>query len=284
MKVGVVGLGAMGAGIANNLNKAGMLQAAWNRTLATAEAVARETGIAIVPGLEQLAGQCDVILTSVSRDDDLLEVIQNLKPCLQAGSTVIDTSTVNAGTARKVAQILAEVNADFLDVPVSGGPEGARNATLSMMVGGEADVLERVRPVLEVISARITHMGPTGNGQATKAVNQVMVAGINQAVTEALAFGEAMQLPMDKVIEAVSSGAAGNWFIDHRGTTMINGTFAPGFKVALHDKDLAICQAMAASVGKKLRVVDMTREEYSQLIQEGFGEEDISSLYRIKSR
>jgi 3-hydroxyisobutyrate dehydrogenase len=166
---------------------------------------------------------------------------------------------------------------------VSGGVEGARSGTLAMMVGGDVEVLEQVRPVLEVVAGRITHMGPVGSGQATKAVNQIMAAGINQAVSEALAFAEAQTLPLDKVIDVVGSGAAGNWFLDHRGRSMVERHFTPGFKVALHHKDLQICQQMAQEFGVALPLVEMTLIHYRRLMEAGFGDEDISALFRHKS-
>jgi 3-hydroxyisobutyrate dehydrogenase len=125
-------------------------------------------------------------------------------------------------------------------------------------------------------------MGEVGSGQATKAVNQIMCAGINQAVTEALAFAEAQNLPITKVIDVTSAGAAGNWFLDKRGLTMTNGTFAPGFKLALHHKDLLICQAMAEKLNLSIPVSEMTIEAYAKLMAKGYGDEDISALFRLK--
>jgi 3-hydroxyisobutyrate dehydrogenase len=125
-------------------------------------------------------------------------------------------------------------------------------------------------------------MGEVGMGQSAKAVNQVMCAGINEAVTEALAFGARLGLDMDKVIEVVSGGAAGNWFLEKRGPTMTRGTFKPGFKLALHEKDLTICEAMAEAAGMTLPMTAMTAEHYRQLMAEGHGDEDISALYRLK--
>ena len=125
-------------------------------------------------------------------------------------------------------------------------------------------------------------MGPVGAGQATKAVNQVMAAGINQAVSEALAFAKSLDLPLDRVIEIVGSGAAGNWFLSHRGPTMAAGHFVPGFKISLHHKDLAICKAMAESMGVAMPVVEMTLIHYRRLIRAGYGDEDISALFREK--
>ncbi|MEJ2577118.1 MAG: NAD(P)-dependent oxidoreductase, partial [Gammaproteobacteria bacterium] len=170
----------------------------------------------------------------------------------------------------------------FLDGPVSGGKEGAEKGTMVMMLGGDAALVDRLRPLLAVITGKIEHMGPVGSGQATKAVNQIMVAGINQAVGEALAFGGAQGLDLDKVIDLLGGGAAGNWFLAHRGPTMVRGTFNPGFKVALHYKDLKICQSMAADRHVTLPCVEMTLLHYQRLMESGHGEEDISALYRQK--
>jgi 3-hydroxyisobutyrate dehydrogenase len=153
-----------------------------------------------------------------------------------------------------------------------------------MMVGGDIDVLNQVRPVLEAISARILHLGEHGAGQACKAVNQIMAAGINQAVCEALAFADAQNLDLAKVIEVVSSGAAGNWFLQHRGHTMSQDSFNPGFKLALHHKDLLICQQMAQQAEIHSPLTDTTLADYAQLIQQGHGNEDISALFRLKRK
>jgi 3-hydroxyisobutyrate dehydrogenase len=281
MKTGVIGLGAMGAPIARNLHRAGHLAAVWNRSPDKAAQLHADTGVYLATSPVDLAAHCELIILSVSADEDVLAVIDSLIPGLQPGSVVLDTSTVSRETAQSAAQHLPP-DAAFLDAPVSGGIEGARNGTLAMMIGGDAAVLARIRPVLECIAGRIAHMGPVGSGQATKAVNQVMAAGINQAVTEALAFGAALGLPMDQVIEVVGSGAAGNWFLTHRGPTMTKGIFDPGFRVALHHKDLHICKQMAAQFGVALPVVEMTLIHYRRLMQAGFGDEDISALYREK--
>ena len=279
MKVGVIGLGAMGAPMAMNLHRAGLLCAVWNRTRSRAQALSRETGVPIAESPAELAAGVDLVLTSVSRDADLEEVINALLPGVRPGGAVADTSTVSADTARAMAAALKLKGAAFLDCPVSGGVEGARNGRLAMMVGGEETMLELIRPALATLAATIVYMGPSGSGQATKAVNQIMAAGINQAVTEALAFGESMGLDLTKVIDVVSQGAAANWYLSHRGKTMVAGRFDPGFKVALHHKDLAICRAMG---GPPLPIVDLTLENYQRLIDRGYGAEDISALYRIK--
>ncbi len=273
----------MGAPMARNLEAAGLLAAVWNRTPERAAAFARESDIVVAETPAELARTCDVVVLCVSADEDVLSMVDALAPHLAQGATVIDCSTVAADTAREAARRLAAAGADFLDCPVSGGTEGAAAGTLSIMVGGEDAVLERVRPVLEAMGRNIVHMGPVGSGQATKATNQIMVAGINQAVTEALAFGQAQGLPADRLIAALEKGAAGNWFLSHRGHTMVRGEYPLGFKVALHAKDLEICRAMAAAAGAKLPVVEMTLVHYARLLADGSTDEDISALFRLKS-
>lgn len=282
MNTGIIGLGAMGTPMARNLLAGGYLTGVWNRTAWKAEALSRELGVQCFTNPAELAASCDLIITCVSRDADLEEVSQALLPGLGPGKVLVDTSTVSRETARKVAERVAERGCGFLDAPVSGGTEGARRGTLAMMVGGDAVTLEAVRGPLSAIAEAIVHIGPVGSGQSTKAVNQIMAAGINQAVGEALAFGEAMELPMDKVLEVVASGAAGNWFLSHRGTSMLAGRFSPGFRVALHYKDLQICRAMAEDAGTNLPLVDMTLGDYARLVEQGHGDEDISALYRLK--
>jgi len=283
MKVGVIGLGTMGAYMALNLDKNGYLHAVWNRTASKAEEIADRTHAKVVASPAELGRECDVIITCVSRDKDVLEVVNSLAEGITPGTIVVDTSTVNAETARQAAKILREKQAHFLDSPVSGGVEGAKKGTLAMMVGGEEDILEKVRPVLSTIGGKISYIGDSGSGQACKAVNQIMAAGINQAVTEALTFGEFMGLDMDKVVDIVASGAAGNWFLDHRGKTMLAGSFAPGFKLGLHHKDLSICRAMLANkTDVTLPIVEMTLIHYQRLIDAGYGDEDISALFRLK--
>jgi len=282
MRVGFVGLGAMGMPMALNLHRAGLLTAAWNRSPAKTAALAAETGVPAAASLAALAATCDLVVTCVSADDDLLGIVDALAPGLRADAIVVDCSTVASSTAREAARRLAAVGAAFLDCPVSGGTEGARAGTLSIMAGGDPAVLERARPALEAMGGSITHMGPVGAGQAAKATNQIMVAGINQAVTEALAFGRAQGLPMDKLIAALEKGAAGNWFLSRRGPTMIRGEFPLGFKVGLHAKDLEICRRMAAELDVRLPVVEMTLVHYARL-PAASAEEDISALFRLKS-
>jgi len=301
MRVASVGLGAMGSPMARNLARAGLLAAVWNRTPGKAErlkqALASELGaageaVATPATLAELAlasGRptgLDAVVLCVSADADVLACVDALGPALATHSKgralVIDCSTVAAATARDAADRLAALGVGFLDCPVSGGTEGARDGTLAIMCGGSEPDFARAQPVLAALGKRIALMGPVGAGQATKAVNQIAVAGINQAVTEALAFARAEGLPLDRVIDTLGGGAAGSWFLGRRGPTMVRGEFPLGFKVALHQKDLGIVQAMAAARGVRLPVVEMTRIHYDRLIEQGHGDEDISALYRLK--
>lgn len=284
MKVGVIGLGAMGTGMARNLAKAGFLSGVYNRTSIKADDLANQLAITAYSTISDLAADVELIISCVSADADLLEVVNAIANSGNSKLIVIDTSTVSRQTAQQAAILLAEQGISFLDAPVSGGVEGANKGTLAMMVGGDIDVLNQVRPVLEAISARILHLGEHGAGQACKAVNQIMAAGINQAVCEALAFADAQNLDLAKVIEVVSSGAAGNWFLQHRGHTMSQDSFNPGFKLALHHKDLLICQQMAQQAEIPSPLTDNTLADYAQLMQQGHGNEDISALFRLKRK
>lgn len=284
MRTSFVGLGAMGAPMARHLAARGLLVAVWNRTRGKATELAAELGVAAPAELSELAAASDLVCLCVSADRDVREVVAALKPGLRAGTIVVDTSTVGPDTARGVAAELAAIGVDFLDAPLTGGVEGARKGTLSVMVGGDPAVLERARPVIECFAARITHMGEVGAGMATKAVNQVMVAGIAEAVCEALAFGVALGLPSERLLAVLTAGAANSWFLEKRGESMLQGRFEGGFKLGLLHKDLGIVQAMAEALGTRLPTVDRAHADYAQLLAEGRFDEEISALIRLKQR
>lgn len=282
LKAAFIGLGAMGAPMAGHLHAHGLLCAMANRTHAKAVALAATLGVAAPATLAELAAECDIVALCVTADADVLATVAALAPHLRPGSIVIDHSTVAPATARQAAARLAEVGVDFLDAPVSGGVEGAKSGKLSVMVGGDADVLERARPVLQAYALRVTHLGGVGAGQATKAVNQVLVAGIAQAVCEGLALGEALGLDPQRLIPTLGAGAAGNWFLEKRGATMLRNEFSVGFKLALLHKDLAIVQGIAAQAGCTGHVIEQSLADYAELMRQGHGDDDISALIRLK--
>jgi 3-hydroxyisobutyrate dehydrogenase len=277
-----LGLGAMGWHMAANLRRAGLLGAVWNRTVEKAQRFAAEHGVPAVAAPADVWAHADTAVLCVSADDDVRAVVQALAVPAARGKCVVDSSTVSADTAREAARTLAAVSARFVDAPVTGGTEGAKHARLNFMVGGAPGDVEAVRPLFEAMGARAVHLGETGAGQAAKAVNQVVAAGINQAVAQGLAFAAALGLPLEKIIEVVGSGAAGSWFMQNRGPFMARGDYPPGFRVALHLKDLRICQAMSGALGGALPLVDQTAADYERLIGEGHGDEDTSALYRLQ--
>jgi len=262
IRAGVIGLGAMGISMAKNLADAGLLSTVWNRTISKANAFAEETGMAVAADPAQLASDCNVILTCVSADEDLLNVIAQILPSVKPGTMIVDTSTVSPATARQVAASLSDVDAGFVDAPVSGGVEGARKGTLSVMAGGDSANISRIMPVLEAISASVTHMGPVGSGQATKAVNQVMIAGVAEAVCEGIALAEKLNLPSERLLSVVGAGAAGSWFLDHRGKSMLKNEFDVGFKLSLLLKDLLICKTLAQDLDISLPTVEAAITDY----------------------
>jgi len=282
LAVGFVGLGAMGRGMARNLHRAGLLRGAWNRSPAPATELAAEAGCPVAASPAELAAECDVVVLCVSADADVLEMVDAVAPALRPGSIVIDCSTVSAATAREAARRLAGRGVDFLDAPVSGGVEGARDGTLAIMVGGSQAAFERARPVLAAMGRAVTHFGPSGAGQAAKATNQIMCAGIIQAVGEAMAFAKAEGLPLEALIETLGKGAGSSWYFVNRAPNMVRGSYPPGFRVRLHEKDLRICHDMAARHGVQLPVVEMTLLHYRRLIEQGHGDEDISTIFRLK--
>jgi len=284
MQTGFVGLGAMGAHMARSLHRAGLLTGVWNRTAEKSTALAAELKVIAFKSLEELAGNCEAVVVCVSADEDLRAVISGLEPGLSPNMIVMDCSTVAATTVRDLHQRLDALGVGFLDCPVSGGVEGARLATLAIMVGGDEAVFVRAQPILEKMGKAVAYMGRSGLGQAAKATNQIMCAGIIQAVGEAMAFAHAEGLPLNRVIDVLGKGAGSSWYFVNRAPFMANNHFPAGFRVRLHDKDLRICRDMAALRGAALPVVESTLEEYEKLIAQGFGDEDISAIYRLKTK
>jgi 3-hydroxyisobutyrate dehydrogenase len=282
MQVGFIGLGAMGVSMARNLHRAGLLAAVWNRSHDKSAALASELGCLAASSPADLAARCDAIVLCVSADADVLEVLRAAAPAIRPSTLVIDCSTVSADTARTAASLLAERQAAFLDCPVSGGVEGAQKGTLAIMCGGNSEDFERARPLLEAMGKTISLFGPHGAGQATKATNQILCAGIIRSVAEAMAFARAQKLPLELLVDTLGKGAGSAWYFINRAPNMIRGAFPAGFRVRLHEKDLRICRDMAAASGVSLPVVDDMLREYAELIRRGHGDEDISAVYRLK--
>jgi len=282
IRAGFVGLGAMGLPMAGHLARARLLAAVWNRSHDKAVAAGRELSVAAPADIVELVRSCNVIALCVPADADVLELARTIATHAPSGMVVIDHSTVSSVTAKDAHAILAAHGCAFIDAPVSGGVEGAKNGKLSVMVGGDARALERARPVLDCYAAKVSHMGDVGAGQNTKAVNQVLVAGIAQAVCEGLALSEKLGLDPERLLPTLGAGAAGNWFLDKRGATMLRDEFKVGFKLALLHKDLKIVRQLALDAGTDRSVIEKSLADYAVLLAQGHGDEDISALIRLK--
>lgn len=282
MTVGMIGLGVMGSAMAMHLANAGRLSAVWNRTQARGQKIAADLNVDQTDDLASLADCSDVLITCVSADADLQAVIAELTPSLRAGQIVVDTSTVGVATVEALAAMLSDQAVSFVDAPVTGGAEGAQAGTLQVMAGGDDAALTAVRPALEAFATSVTHFGPVGSGQRAKAVNQVLAAGMVQAMTEALAFADASGLDTEALLPVLSQGAMGSQLLSRRGERVLAADFAPGFRMALHHKDLQLCRTLLQSMDVNLPLVEMTVKHYERLMDQGYGDEDMSALYRLK--
>ena len=281
-RIGMVGLGALGLPMAANLLRSGLTLQVHTRSRGV-ENDPQLAGVIPCANPAATAKNVDVLLLCVSDDHAVNQVLfgpNGAAEQLQPGSIVIDCSTISPKGAQQAAAQLQRIGVHYLDAPVTGGTEGARTGTLTVLVGGDTDVLERVRPLLEVIGGSIHHIGPVGRGQQAKAVNQVLVAGSYAAVAEAIALGQRLELPMPEVINALKNGAAGSWALDHRSDAMLQGTYPLGFKLSLHRKDLGIALEAANGVELDMPITSLVEQLEAKLIQRGHGNEDVSALHR----
>jgi 3-hydroxyisobutyrate dehydrogenase len=281
--IGWIGLGAMGWPMAGHLHAQGQLRAVWNRSAEKAQAfVEQHPGVAFADSPAALAQTVESLAICVSADGDLNEVIDALLPGLTAGQTLIDHSTVSPAAARHQARRLAEVGVGFVDAPVTGGVEGAIKGQLAVMAGGDWEHYHAMIPFLDAYSRIHHHLGPSGAGQSAKAVNQLMVAGIAEAVCESLALMDRLDLPREMMLELLSGGAAGNWFLDKRGRTMLADEFEVGFAPALLLKDLKICRSLCDEAGFDSGVLKLAIPDYQNLVDHHETGRDISALIRYK--
>lgn len=221
-----------------------------------------------------------LICLCLSDDAAVRAVLQAAETALAPGGLVIDFSTIAPASSVALAERLAARGVRYIDAPVTGGTEGARAGTLSVLIGGAQADVERARPLLELVGNRLTHFGAVGSGQQVKALNQVLVAGSYAAVAEAMALGARLGLPLAQVREALRHGAAGSWALEHRAGHMLRDDYPLGFRLALHRKDLAIAQQAAAEAGLELPVTDRVAAMEDALIAAGHGDADVSVLAR----
>tara|TARA_B110000503_G_scaffold135104_1_gene215075 strand:- start:21 stop:899 length:879 start_codon:yes stop_codon:yes gene_type:complete len=282
-KVAFIGLGVMGYPMAGHLAAQGHQVYVYNRTMVKAEQWQDEYEgrSAITPS--EAALEADFVFICVGNDDDLRSVVygdQGVLAGMAAGSILIDHTTASAQVAREIAVIAAQQGVGFVDAPVSGGQAGAENGALAIMCGGNEEDYLRAEPIMQAYAKITTHLGPVGNGQLTKMVNQICIAGLVQGLAEGVAFAINAGLDAKQALGAIGGGAAGSWQMNNRGDTMVDDEFEFGFAVDWMRKDLAICLAEAQTNGSELPVAKIVDDFYEQVQAHGGNRWDTSSLLR----
>jgi len=281
-RIGFIGLGIMGAGMASNLIEKGHDVVVWNRTGSRMEPLIA-AGATAAASPAEVGSLCPIVMICVSDTPDVLAVLayeEGLFEGISKGSLVVDHSTISPESTIKFADEVAARGGSWIDAPVSGGSEGAVNGTLSIMVGGsEADV-DRAHPYMEAFGTTITHVGPVGAGQQVKIVNQILVVVNQLAVSEALLFAQAAGLDLEATLNAVKGGAAGSWMLANRGPQMIARDWRPGFTIDLQQKDLRLALDAADSVGSPVPGTALVFQLYRALQNEGLGAEGNHALVK----
>ncbi len=283
LKVGYIGLGLMGKAMARNILKAGFPLVVHNRSRAAVDELVAEGAIAAF-SVAEVAAQVDVIFTNLPDSPDVELVALGADGILQAGSPgliLVDNSTIKPASARLIAAKLAEKGIFSLDAPVSGGDVGARNGTLTIMVGGEEAALQKVMPVLEAVGKSITLIGEAGAGQIAKCCNQIMVAAQMSAMAELLIFAKKAGADPQKVVAAIKGGAAQCWSLDVKPPRLFEGNRSPGFKAYMQAKDLNIVMESAREFGAPLPLTAESTQLFQAMLQMGMAEQDNSAVVGV---
>lgn len=272
-KLGFIGLGIMGGGMAANLVRAGHAVTVYNRTVSKAKPLL-ELGATLASSPAELVADVDTVFVCVSDTPDVEQVLfdaNGVADAARPGTLVVDHSTVSPSRTREWAARLANSGVAFLDAPVSGGSEGAANATLSVMVGGAEQDVARARPYLDAVGSTITHVGPVGAGQVCKLVNQVLVVVAMLGVSEALVLAQAGGLDPQVAIDATKGGAGGSWMLANRGPQVAARDFRPGFTIDLQQKDLRLVLEAADELGVPALATSIVHQLYRTLQADGLG-------------
>ncbi len=283
LKVGYIGLGLMGKSIARNILKAGFPLVVHNRSRAAVDELVAEGAIS-ASSAAVVAAQVDIIFTNLPDSPDVEKVVLGQRGIIEAvhdGLIVIDNSTIKPASARMIAAELAKKGVFSLDAPVSGGDIGAKNGTLTIMVGGDASALEKAMPVLQAMGKTITHVGDAGAGQVAKAANQIMVAAQMVAMGELLVFAKKAGVDPRKVVEAIKGGAAQCWTLDVKPPRLFDGNRTPGFKAHMQLKDMNIVLETAQEYDVPLSAAIENTKLFQQMIDLGMGELDNSAVLGV---
>jgi 2-hydroxy-3-oxopropionate reductase len=283
MRLGFIGLGVMGRPMAQHLLRAGHHVSVWARRPESAQPLV-EAGATLRATPAEVARHAEVVFTVVTNGEDVERVAlgeHGLVEGFAAGSVLVDMSTIAPGMARSIASRLAAKDVDMLDAPVSGGGQGAIDATLAIMVGGKADVLERVQPLFAVLGKTVVHIGDNGAGQVAKACNQMVMVAAIQASAEAMRLAAAAGADPAKVRQALMGGSAGSRVLEVMGRRMVERDFAAGVEARLHHKDFAILLQEAHALGVPLPVAGQVGQQLNALMACGWGRDDTASLLRV---
>jgi len=283
LKVGYIGLGLMGKSIARNILKAGFPLVVHNRSRAAVDELVAE-GAVSANSPKEVAGQVDVVFTNLPDTPDVEKVVLGENGILAGahdGLIYIDNSTIKPALARMLAEKLAAKKVFALDAPVSGGDIGARNGTLTIMVGGEAAALEKARPIFNAMGKTVTHVGDSGAGQVAKAANQIMVAAQMVAMGELLVFSKKAGVDPRKVVDAIKGGAAQCWTLDVKPPRLFDGNRSPGFKAHMQLKDLKIILDTAREYDIPISATVENTNLFQQMIDSGMGELDNSAVVGV---
>jgi 2-hydroxy-3-oxopropionate reductase len=283
LRVGYIGLGLMGKSIALNILKAGFPLVIHNRSRGAVDELVAE-GATAAHSPREVAAQVDVVFTNLPDTPDVEQVVLGDNGILEGahdGLIYVDNSTIRPASARMISQELAKKHVLALDAPVSGGDIGARNGTLTIMVGGEAAALEKVMPVFQAMGKTVTHVGDVGAGQVAKAANQIMVAAQMVALGELLVFSKKAGVDPRKVVEAIKGGAAQCWTLDVKPPRLFDGNRAPGFKAYMQLKDLNIVLDTAREYDIPVSGTEENTKLFQQMIEEGMGELDNSAVVAV---
>ncbi|KAG5496481.1 hypothetical protein JIQ42_03307 [Leishmania sp. Namibia] len=287
MRVGYIGLGLMGKPMALNILKAGFPVRVWNRTSSKCDDLVAAGATACATPAE-VAAASDIVFTNLSDSSDVMEVVfgaSGVAAGIREGAIFVDNSTIKPSTAQEIARRLwKERGVRALDAPVSGGDLGARNGTLTIMVGGDAAALETVLPVLLAMGKKVTHIGDCGAGQVCKAANQIMVAAQMVALGEILVFSEKCGVSAPTVIEAIKGGAAQCWTLDVKPDRLFAGNREPGFKAALQSKDMGIVMDSAEEFGVPLPSTAVNAQLFQAMVQNGDGDLDNAAVVSVLER
>jgi 2-hydroxy-3-oxopropionate reductase len=282
-RIGFIGLGLMGRPMAHHLLTAGYQLTVFNRSRRAIDELV-SAGAVAADSPRDVAKQSDIVITMLPDGPDVESVIlgeNGLQEGMLEGMLIIDMSTISPITTTHIASVLEAHHVGLLDAPVSGGEEGAKSATLSIMVGGSEEHFQRAQPIFAVLGKTITHCGPTGSGQIVKACNQVLVALIIEAISEALVLGAKSGVAPDIILKVLRAGLGQNRFMDLRGTSMIQHSFEPKGKASFHLKDLRIAKQLAQANDVILPMTMMVEQLFASLIANGKGELDHSALLTV---